>query len=165
MKARNSLSALRRKFVKEDRISIAEIIFRFWASKKVRNRECKSDSDTGTRTLVSCVKGKYANHLHHIGISQLNCLRQRRDSFIVILILMCTPASTSTDTTSGVHDCMLWSPEASTSHRVPPTGVTTTRSTTTSSIQYYGLLPFLLPTTTSTSSNTAQVDQQFVNKY
>jgi hypothetical protein len=28
---------------------------------------CKKDSDTGTRTLVSCVKGKYANHLHHIG--------------------------------------------------------------------------------------------------
>ena len=29
-------------------------------------------SDTGTRTLVSCVKGKYANHLHHIGID--DCL-------------------------------------------------------------------------------------------
>ena len=28
----------------------------------------KRCSDTGTRTLVSCVKGKYANHLHHIGI-------------------------------------------------------------------------------------------------
>ena len=28
-------------------------------------KEC---SDTGTRTLVSCVKGKYANHLHHIGV-------------------------------------------------------------------------------------------------
>ena len=27
----------------------------------------KRCSDTGTRTLVSCVKGKYANHLHHIG--------------------------------------------------------------------------------------------------
>ena len=27
----------------------------------------KKSSDTGTRTLVSCVKGKYANHLHHIG--------------------------------------------------------------------------------------------------
>ena len=26
-------------------------------------------SDTGTRTLVSCVKGKYANHLHHIGVN------------------------------------------------------------------------------------------------
>ena len=25
------------------------------------------NSDTGTRTLVSCVRGKYANHLHHIG--------------------------------------------------------------------------------------------------
>ena len=24
-------------------------------------------SDTGTRTPVSCVKGKYADHLHHIG--------------------------------------------------------------------------------------------------
>ena len=31
-----------------------------WKSKRL----C---SDTGTRTLVSCVKGKYANHLHHIG--------------------------------------------------------------------------------------------------
>ena len=27
----------------------------------------KSHSGTGTRTLVSCVKGKYANHLHHTG--------------------------------------------------------------------------------------------------
>ena len=27
-----------------------------------------NSSDTGTRTLVSCVKGKYANHLHHIGL-------------------------------------------------------------------------------------------------
>ena len=27
----------------------------------------KESSDTGTRTQVSCVKGKYANHLHHIG--------------------------------------------------------------------------------------------------
>ncbi len=27
----------------------------------------KSDSGTGTRTLVSCVRGKYANHLHHTG--------------------------------------------------------------------------------------------------
>ena len=25
-------------------------------------------SATGTRTLVSCVKGKYANHLHHSGV-------------------------------------------------------------------------------------------------
>ena len=31
------------------------------------NRENTKSSDTGTRTLVSCVKGKYANHLHHIG--------------------------------------------------------------------------------------------------
>ena len=29
--------------------------------------ESAKSSDTGTRTLVSCVKGKYANHLHHIG--------------------------------------------------------------------------------------------------
>jgi hypothetical protein len=29
------------------------------------SKEC---SDTGTRTRVSCVKGKYANHLHHIGL-------------------------------------------------------------------------------------------------
>ena len=29
--------------------------------------EENKNSDTGTRTLVSCVKGKYANHLHHIG--------------------------------------------------------------------------------------------------
>ena len=27
----------------------------------------KNSSDTGTRTPVSCVKGKYADHLHHIG--------------------------------------------------------------------------------------------------
>ena len=27
----------------------------------------KACSATGTRTLVSCVKGKYANHLHHSG--------------------------------------------------------------------------------------------------
>eukprot|EP00970_Alexandrium_tamarense_P012836 scaffold3100_cov203-Alexandrium_tamarense.AAC.11 len=27
----------------------------------------KKSSDTGTRTQVSCVKGKYDNHLHHIG--------------------------------------------------------------------------------------------------
>ena len=25
------------------------------------------DSGTGTRTLGSCVKGKYVNHLHHTG--------------------------------------------------------------------------------------------------
>ena len=31
------------------------------------NQVKQKDSDTGTRTLVSCVKGKYANHLHHIG--------------------------------------------------------------------------------------------------
>ena len=31
-------------------------------------------SDTGTRTLVSCVKGKYANHLHHTGIQIMLCL-------------------------------------------------------------------------------------------
>ena len=31
----------------------------------------KVDSDTGTRTLVSCVKGKYANHLHNIGTAAL----------------------------------------------------------------------------------------------
>ncbi len=28
----------------------------------------KRCSDAGTRTRVSCVKGKYANHLHHIGL-------------------------------------------------------------------------------------------------
>ena len=28
-------------------------------------------SDTGTQILVSCVKGKYANHLHHIGFMHL----------------------------------------------------------------------------------------------
>ena len=33
---------------------------------KVQNVQ-KRDSGTGTRTLVSCVKGKYANHLHHTG--------------------------------------------------------------------------------------------------
>ena len=32
-------------------------------------------SDTGTRTLVSCVKGKYANHLHHIGAVQSKEIR------------------------------------------------------------------------------------------
>ena len=28
---------------------------------------CQKASDTGTRTRVICVRGKYANHLHHIG--------------------------------------------------------------------------------------------------
>mgnify|MGYP006971422125 FL=1 len=32
------------------------------------NKSKRISSDTGTRTLVSCVKGKYANHLHHIGM-------------------------------------------------------------------------------------------------
>ena len=34
---------------------------------KVDRERAKKSSDTGTRTRVSCVKGKYANHLHHIG--------------------------------------------------------------------------------------------------
>ena len=29
----------------------------------------KTSSGTGTRTQVSCVKGKYDNHLHHTGIN------------------------------------------------------------------------------------------------
>ena len=32
------------------------------------NAAKSKNSDTGTRTLVSCVKGKYADHLHHIGM-------------------------------------------------------------------------------------------------
>ena len=39
---------------------------------------CKKEnqiSDTGTRTRVSCVhsilRGKYANHLHHIGVQHV----------------------------------------------------------------------------------------------
>ena len=37
-----------------------------------RHQEGKQkSSDTGTRTLVSCVKGKYANHLHHIGTERV----------------------------------------------------------------------------------------------
>jgi hypothetical protein len=33
----------------------------------VRMSGGKKYSGTGTRTLVSCVRGKYANHLHHTG--------------------------------------------------------------------------------------------------
>ena len=42
----------------------------------------QNDSDTGTRTLVSCVKGKYANHLHHIG----NCYLPANIFIIIIPI-------------------------------------------------------------------------------
>ena len=39
----------------------------FMLNSTTSNLEIQKDSDTGTRTRVSCVKGKYANHLHHIG--------------------------------------------------------------------------------------------------
>lgn len=40
--------------------------FLMWPRLSIKKSNQKS-SDTGTRTRVSCVKGKYANHLHHIG--------------------------------------------------------------------------------------------------
>jgi hypothetical protein len=33
----------------------------------MEDEETAKDSDTETRTPVSCVRGKYDNHLHHIG--------------------------------------------------------------------------------------------------
>ena len=41
--------------------------FRYRGTKKFPIPGNKKVSDTGTRTRVSCVRGKYANHLHHIG--------------------------------------------------------------------------------------------------
>ena len=46
--------------------------FRYRGTKKFPIPGNKKVSDTGTRTRVSCVRGKYANHLHHIGICVVN---------------------------------------------------------------------------------------------
>ena len=46
----------------------------------------EKSSDTGTRTLVSCVKGKYANHLHHIGNNE-NALTVNRTQDLQIFSL------------------------------------------------------------------------------
>jgi hypothetical protein len=37
-------------------------------STKILQKYSKTCSDAGTRTRVSCVRGKYAKHLHHIGV-------------------------------------------------------------------------------------------------
>ena len=43
-----------------------------WGQKRSRSlpraKHKTRSSATGTRTLVSCVKGKYDNHLHHGGL-------------------------------------------------------------------------------------------------
>ena len=36
--------------------------------------DAKGNSDTGTRTPVSCVKGKGDNHLHYIGTADSRCI-------------------------------------------------------------------------------------------
>ncbi len=50
----------------ESRTKVRASIMGLKMNSGLQQKKTKS-SDTGTRTLVSCVKGKYANHLHHIG--------------------------------------------------------------------------------------------------
>ena len=61
-----------------------------WNVQKAQSRKwCKSIkySRTGTRPRVSCVRGKYANHLHHTGfmISLTNCYIQIHNIYIYFL--------------------------------------------------------------------------------
>ena len=43
-----------------------------------RHQNKKDISGTGTRTLGSCVKGKYVNHLHHAGILNIFWLSEKQ---------------------------------------------------------------------------------------
>jgi hypothetical protein len=49
---------------------------------KRRRFEPQKNSDTGTRTRVSCVRGKYDNHLHYIGLI-------RGQNFLYTYLLKC----------------------------------------------------------------------------